>query len=764
MKEHSSNMKWEINSETEQEVEYSFFKLAENFIKVRGLNKNLKKIEEISNVKRRREALISFVAENLKEINNWILLFDNVKDIRTIQEYLPNNNEVWGNGFVVITTRNAKLSDRAPFSQKSHIKISELTPNEQLDLFVLIRGLDRSIEDKKENLKTLLQNIPLLPLDTAIAAYYVKNTCVVLNDYIRYLQEFSYDFQKVQAQIAINHIDYDKTRFSIIASDFNEIICSNSEFKELLLFVCLMNPQYISIKHLKQLKNSVTVDNFIYELQKYSLIYANENIFNMHRFIQKTGLYYIITEFSKKDIILSLEKIINTMAVGSGVVNKLSLEECLYLSRHIESTIYKIDLLKIDEKKKQEYKIRLSNTLLYCYIHFKPREFIKDFSKQIIDDNARVNLLSQEDLAELLETCGNACLFFKSYEEADKYLSKCLTVCENNDKLQYTKAICMCDLAMLYGLRGNSQEARQKQNQAFDFIKSSKNSWPLKVKEELFARYYWCYKELFVYSTNAFQQIIDLGQDILKDLGANNFFYKKGIYEGNNHENIFLMRRDLVALYNKTGDFNTAFESVQESEFFLEQLKKKGISILNREATFRMRQGYTLLRLNKLKEARANLERCIEVHMELGETPCIAQAMLYLSEVLIQLNKLEEAYKCAKKALAKMQNVSSNNDKFFKATCCYFLAILEIKNDNISQAMQYLNEFLNISNDVCKIMLDNSVYASLLQKDVFAGIQNLENIQTGFKNATKIFESVYEPSHSFLTNFVTVYGNINIPK
>lgn len=269
---------------------------------------------------------------------------------------------------------------------------------------------------------------------------------------------------------------------------------------------------------------------------------------------------------------------------------------------------------------------------------------------------------------------------------------------------------------------------------------------------------------MFVYSRTEFQQIIELGKDILKDLKADNLFYKQESYKGDKHENIFLMKRDLVALYNKTGNFNATFECGQETEFFLDQFKKKGISLINREATFRIRKGYTLLRFNKLSEARAELERCIEIHMQLGETPCIAQALLYLSEILIRQNKLEEAYQCITKSPIKMQNISSNNDKFFKATCYYFLAILENKKENISQVIKYLNEFLNISNDVCYSMLEKNTYASLLQQNVFFDIQKPKDMSGGFIRSSKIFECIYEPSHPFLTDFVHVYSNINFKK
>ena len=137
---------------------------------------------------------------------------------------------MWGNGTVIITTRDSKMGEIFPGTVS--LKMPEITPEEQFDLFTRIYGNYAS----RKNLKEFLIGIPRLPLDSVITAYYVKNTGVSFDDYLRYLQEYSEDFQKVVHKIASYNVNYNETRFGIIASDFRKIIGDDAQFKDLLFF------------------------------------------------------------------------------------------------------------------------------------------------------------------------------------------------------------------------------------------------------------------------------------------------------------------------------------------------------------------------------------------------------------------------------------------------------------------------------------------------------------------------------------------------
>ena len=751
IKKQKAVIKWEIDATTEQEVEISFRRLAHRLAKLTAQETLLRTIETISDANSRREEIIAFVATVLKSIPNWILFFDNVQDSKIAKKYIPSNINTWGSGSIIVTTRNSRIVESSPFSADLCIKIPEFTLQEQFELFTSInRG---SLIDKKE-LEEFLRNIPRLPLDTAITAYYIKNTGIRLNDYLKYLQEYSDDFQKIQYKITASSINYSQTRFEIISSDSREIIKDNPEFKDLLLFIAAINNRGIKINDLKRLKPDIVVDSFLYELQKYSLIEVVQGSCNMHKFIHKVSFHYILTQFSEEEIKAALDKIVNVFAIGYSEVQKLSLDERLNLSQHIESLIRKIDRLKINSKRR--YKILLSNTLLHCYMNLKSRDAVKRFAQKIIKESN--NILPDRELIKLLEICGNYNLISQNYDEAGKYLFECMAICGKKTEFQHMKAVCLLDLAVLSEMKGDLQEAQQRRKQAFEFVNFSKDLWSMGTKLDLFSRFYRYYKKLFVCSRE-FQQVIDLGHDILKDLNADRFFYKENMYLGREHEQIFSIRRYMIALYNKIGDFEEALENVKECEFFFDLIKKAGIPFINKEATFRMREGYTLLRLNKLDAAESVLKRCIQVHKELGETPCIAQALLYLTEVLMRQNKWDEAYECARQSLKRMDKASSNNDRFFKVTCYYFLAIMELRQKEYSKALEYFNEFLNLSNAVCRSMLDSKIYGNMARSGVFSNVKHMDDLQKGFdSHAVRIFKEVYDPLHPFITDFVCKYG------
>lgn len=218
-----AKIKWEVVATTEQELESSFRRLAKHLAKSTNQEGAFRKLESIADINNRREEVIAFVSEILKGISNWTLLFDNVQNLEVVKKYIPLDHNLWGNGIVIITTKNSKLGENYPFSTNYNLQISEISPEEQFELFMKINKNYVGEIDKKK-LKVFLDDIPRLPLDSAITAYYIKNTKIGFNEYLKYLQEYSDDFQKVQQKIAINSTNYDKTRFGIISSDFREIM------------------------------------------------------------------------------------------------------------------------------------------------------------------------------------------------------------------------------------------------------------------------------------------------------------------------------------------------------------------------------------------------------------------------------------------------------------------------------------------------------------------------------------------------------------
>jgi DNA-binding CsgD family transcriptional regulator len=100
---------WEMNGETPEALSHSFESLAEALATVRKDKKSLELIKDTSDFSERERQLIQFVKNHLKASACWCLIFDNVESPTDIQKYFPHDEEVWGKGKVILTTRDGNM-------------------------------------------------------------------------------------------------------------------------------------------------------------------------------------------------------------------------------------------------------------------------------------------------------------------------------------------------------------------------------------------------------------------------------------------------------------------------------------------------------------------------------------------------------------------------------------------------------------------------------------------------------------------------------
>jgi hypothetical protein len=160
-------------------------------------------------------------------------------------------------------------------------------------------------------LKKFLANIPRMPLDVCAAAYYLKNTEISLEDYEKIMATPSKYLSDVQGVLLEENVNYSRTRYSIISSVFKEILKENPKFKSLLLFMCLLDSQNIPKSLLKACADSITVDKFIYNLRKHSLVAGGRDDFSIHRSSQSICLDYILGVLTAEEKARILENLIS---------------------------------------------------------------------------------------------------------------------------------------------------------------------------------------------------------------------------------------------------------------------------------------------------------------------------------------------------------------------------------------------------------------------------------------------------------------------
>jgi tetratricopeptide (TPR) repeat protein/DNA-binding CsgD family transcriptional regulator len=314
-----SSIIWEINAETRESLLNSFEDFANALCKAPEEKDRLKEIKALKNFKEKEGQIISFVKDKLKTVNGWFLVFDNVEKMGDIQHYFPTNSASWGKGGVLITSRNNHLSNNSYINNA--ICIGELNHTEKLTLF---RKIINS-QIKKENTTLskaqdieFLNYIPAYPLDVSIAAHYLKATGVSYDKYLECLRMNDEEFDNVQGEILKEAGEYIRTRYNIIALSLKNIIEANKDFKNLLIFISILNSQNIPKDILISYKNCAIVDSFIYYLKKYSLItdgisLCSNYTFTIHQSTQVISRNYLIRESNQKNnqVIQEITNVLN---------------------------------------------------------------------------------------------------------------------------------------------------------------------------------------------------------------------------------------------------------------------------------------------------------------------------------------------------------------------------------------------------------------------------------------------------------------------
>lgn len=330
----SASVLWEINAETKESLISSIEQLLHALCDSGESREKLSKLIEIKDPDQRAKQLILVLEQKLKQHPNWFLIYDNVETFRSIQPYFPCNPKAWGNGRVIITTKDINIKNNSHIKNSNVIEIEELSKDEKYQLFTKI--VERGAENKelfsnKIALEKFLEEIPSFPLDVSVAAYYLKETGMPYDKYLEKIAAPNIEFTALQENILENTNDYSKTRYSIITLSIKQIIAVNPDFKELLFFVSLLNSQQIPQELLLIYKGEVIVNNFIAELKKHSFITINvpadtDNndyfiTFSMHRSTQSiilaylTGLINLDTQKNiLKSIINPLENYISKLA------------------------------------------------------------------------------------------------------------------------------------------------------------------------------------------------------------------------------------------------------------------------------------------------------------------------------------------------------------------------------------------------------------------------------------------------------------------
>lgn len=694
---------WEINAETPRSIHESFEALAKALAKTEEDQRYLKNMEELKNDEKKEEETKRFVQEKLKFYGPWLLIYDNVQSFSDIRKYFPQESRIWGSGKILITTRDNNIQNNKIIT--STVQIGELVKEEMLFLLLKIGGVE-NIQQLSQMEKTaaekFLAEIPPFPLDVSVAAYYLNATRIPYDKYLTYIRENKKELESTQKDIVKELINYNSTRYSIVALPVQYLMKEHSDFSDLLLFISLLDSQKIPKELLASLKNEICVDNFIYNLKKYSLItedhLSNSQsslTFSIHRNTQEIFLDYLMTNLAVDQIKLSQQEILHAF------------------EKYIEKVIKADDFSKI-----------------------KP---LIGHCEKVLTHKGLLNL---EICASIAGTLGFIYAENGEYNKGKDLLENSLeSLRKSKNRNNLTIAKHLTYLGSIYRILGDYEKAQH-------------------ILEEASFLYKKYFPELY---DNFVQVLMHLGA-IYKESGeyrkAKNLLEKtlleENAYSFNNKITKAWGLTFLGNIYNALGEYEKAREVLQQSILYYENHFPENNKDFARALTH---LGNAYRGLGYYEKAKDILERSYTIHKKLfGENNIrTSWALVHLGNTYRELGNYDQA----ENALLKSLNVHKNHFKSSHqriAGIFSSLGKLYFCLGKYSKAKNFLNLSLNIYEKQYGTSHTEIAHILEILGRLFHAEGNIERAEIYFQKSLKIFQEQDHPdSYIVLENLSDLY-------
>ena len=275
---------------------------------------------------------------------------------------------------------------------------------------------------------------------------------------------------------------------------FNKLIEVNQHFKELLLFICLLDSQNIPRQYLDQCKDPLIVSDFLHSLKKFSLITSNKDgIFSTHRSTQKFGLKHIwkiLTEKEKAAFISKIVKIMTPYSEIRWIMYKTDVQKynsiffTSFLLHHLEAIIKNFEKISLSQKEKDKYVAKI--TLAIGHIHLtsgisgSTPYYLK--ALKLTEGNKYID---DYDLAVLYKEIGKN-LIHRKDSEGVFYINKSL---ELANMIQDSEPLIAMNFAMLgevFLQDGNFDEAIRKFQSAIRVVEKENAAWAKNIKFQIY--------------------------------------------------------------------------------------------------------------------------------------------------------------------------------------------------------------------------------------------------------------------------------------
>ncbi len=783
-KAQTNGIVWEINAETHASLIDSFMNLSYVLAKTKEVREELNFINNIQNIKEKERQLMLFVKSQLKNSPNWLLIYDNAESFAEIDNFFPHDVNVWGEGKVIITTRDSNILNSSYVDEKNVIQIDQLNQEDALTLFckILYQKEPKILSsEEKEKVHAFLMKIPPFPLDITVAAHYIKNASLTFDQYSERIAQNSQSFDKGQQAFLKEITDYTQTRYGLITLSITKLIETNPAYKDLLFLICFLDSQNIPFNFLASYKDPALVDQFMRDLKKYSLITSQSgdtnkrkgNEFSLHRSTQLLMKGFLLNQLNGTDQKDSLDISVAGINDYYSKNDRKDYLQLLKMLPHLECFMKNIEALDISDIKKNQYKQDIMYHIGFSH-YSATRNLLaaKNYLEQADQLQDVTQYFSNVKLAKLLSHLAEINAELENADEAIIYAQRSLKLCDKTSSLDVLISTNLRIVGFAFTHKNDFKKAIHTLQEA---LYKSKSIEEPEIRKEIESKINVYMGRLYsgAYINGAMaEEGAQYIHKALKNLGGDKIYYQQS-QKPKNILNCSVVR-DKVHLgrtYCRLGKYTEANDfCFKDAQFIIDN----GLDDCSHNLSkffIKISVGEIHLRFNQLNEAKSKLLESIQMLKTVmdGNDSSTVEPRVFLTETRIRLGELNEAYNDCLFLFNIKRKTQTNYSTLAYLTSHYHAAVIKQKQKDFKKSWSHFKDFFERVKPLCKVILSDQKYQILNEQKAFdlplyQEATGNEVVQQCLQQSSAIFSAIYGAEHPFVKDYVlmnsAVVGNV----
>ncbi|WP_165423474.1 FxSxx-COOH system tetratricopeptide repeat protein [Ktedonosporobacter rubrisoli] len=417
-----------------------------------------------------RPAVIQAVRRWLAESKGWLLILDNLDEIKLLSSFLPENYR----GHVLITTQSSVLGT---FAQSCPVTLLEQNVGARLLLqrAHLLDPYQVPAEDfgaLEEAASKIVKAVSGLPLAIDQAAAYIEETGCSLQNYLDFYQKNPDVLIAKRGMLATDHLEAVTKTFLLAFGKVKQISSTAAQLLYISAFLYsdsipeqIFTVGGIELGLPELTNNSLALNEVLRSLRSYSLVQRDgeRETFSVHPMLQIV-LRSVLSADEEKLLIEQVIKALNKVFPDPRDINNWPV--CKNYTLHVQSCLKYCGDLILHEL---AFLYNKSGYYLSTQAQYDTANAFLQKSLTILE---RLHGDRHADVASMLNTLGDFYANQDKYEQAEKLLRRALAIFEDlYGPIHPEVAYSLNHLAVLYRYQGKYKQAERLLQRALDINK-----------------------------------------------------------------------------------------------------------------------------------------------------------------------------------------------------------------------------------------------------------------------------------------------------